>query len=84
MHSLELINRNSTTAGLLAILLIALSSSGCVVDGVQTQTMMVTESNGTFLVTPERADRLQCEDGLLLHCNTGFGRLADRECRCVR
>lgn len=84
MHPFAFSNRNSTTARLLAILLLASGSSGCVVDAVQPRTIVIDESDGTLLMAPDMAARLKCEDGLLLVCSTGGGRLSARECRCDR
>jgi hypothetical protein len=77
-------DRKPATPALLAIALLLSILSGCVVDMVQQRQSLITESQGLVLVPPETAELLQCADGLLLHCTTGFGRLADRECRCVR
>lgn len=67
------------------ISLLALGASGCVVDGVQqSRTILMSESTGALWVDVETAERLQCDDGLMLVCTTGSGRLSNRECRCLR
>jgi hypothetical protein len=84
MQTFAFINRRSMKAGLPAILLLALSASGCVVDAVQPRTITINEADGTLWVPTDTAARLQCDDGLLLVCSTGSGRLSNRECRCLR
>jgi len=84
MRPFAIFNRKSLTSGLLATAMLALGSSGCVVDAVQPRTIVIDESDGTLRMAPDMAARLQCEDGLLLVCSTGGGRLSNRECRCLR
>ncbi len=84
MRPFAIFNRKSLTSGLLATATLALGSSGCVVDAVQPRTIVIDESDGTLLMAPDMAAHLQCEDGLLLVCSTGGGRLSARECRCDR
>lgn len=86
MRSPAIFDRKFATAGLLAILLLVLGSSGCVVDRVQVQSrsIVLKDADGILWVPVETAERLQCDDGLILVCTTGSGRLSNRECRCQR
>jgi hypothetical protein len=69
---------------LLAACVIASAMNGCAVDRVYPGNLLISELQGPVTVAAETVERLQCVDGLMLSCESEFGRLSDRVCRCLR
>jgi hypothetical protein len=46
--------------------------------------VILTEAHGSVWVPADKVEHLQCDDGLLLVCDTAINRYSDRLCRCLR
>ena len=80
------INRFPGKIAIPAIAALALALSGCAVDLSDTEPrdVVLTEAHGSVWVPADQVEYLQCNDGLLLVCDTPISRYSDRLCRCVR
>jgi hypothetical protein len=70
----------------LAIPALVLAVSGCTTELLEMEPghVVLTEAHGWVRMPADEIEYLQCDDGLLLQCETGSGRLSDRDCRCLR
>ncbi len=74
------------TANFLAIPALALALSGCATEMLEMDLplMTLTEAHGSVWVPADKVEYLQCDNGLLLVCDTPISRYSDRLCRCLR
>lgn len=74
------------TAIFLAISALALALSGCATELLEAESpeIILTEAHGSIWVPADEVEYLQCDDGLLLVCDTPISRYSDRLCRCLR
>lgn len=74
------------TAIFLALPALALALSGCATELLEMESpqIILTEAHGSVWVPADKVEYLQCDNGLLLVCDTPISRYSDRLCHCLR